>query len=112
MTFNDELKKLKKNTFSKIFKFDKTDPFDKCIVNYSLFKNNILLKKTFLKRNGQQSKFINLVSPINKKFWKNLKGWEYKIFNYWSLPNDTKEKEYIVILKKFDELLSLFKYKK
>ena len=50
MTFNDELKKLKKNTFSKIFKFDKTDPFDKCTVNYSLFKNNILLKKTFQKK--------------------------------------------------------------
>ena len=49
MTFNDELKKLKKNTFSKIFKFDKTDPFDKCTVNYSLFKNNILLKKLFSK---------------------------------------------------------------
>jgi len=100
MTFNEELKKLKNKNFSKIFKFDKTDPFDKCTVDYSLSKNNILLEKTFLKRNGQQSKFVNLVSPINKKFWKNLKGWEYKIFNYWSSPNDTKEKEYIVLLKK------------
>ena len=73
---------------------------DKCTVDYSLSENNILLEKTFIKRNGQQSKFVNLVSPINKKFWKKLKGWKYKIFNYWSSPNDTKEKEYIVLLKK------------
>lgn len=107
MTFERELKILRKmKHFSKIVKFDKTDPFKKVFIKHELINNDkILIKKTFLKKNGEISKFSNLIKPIDKNFWKKLKGWNANIFNYWFKPNDTKEKEYIVVLRKKNEKL-------
>jgi SAM-dependent methyltransferase len=101
MSFKDELKILnKKKKLTKTTFFKSNDPFFKCLTNYEHRRDLIYLKKKFYKRNGSISYFENLVKPLAKDYWKKLKKWNLNIYNYWVKVNDTREKEYIVVLTK------------
>ena len=99
--FNKELSLLQdKKNYKKIVKFAPSDPYRNCIQKYKKIKKNLYIHKKFTDKNGNSSSFSNLVLPIKKSYWKKLKDWNVKIYDYWNKKNDTDENEYIVVLKK------------